>query len=485
MQDLINSTVKHQSVKAMKWMTSAEVGTRLLQFGVSIVLARLLGPSVFGVFGVCLIFFRLVGALGDLGFSTVIIQKEDLTGKMIGSAATLSLLFSCMLCMGLYLSASYAYYFFPYEGLEDVLRAFSFVFILEGLCIILRSIFIRELRFKALTVVQLLALVMGSGISLLLAFHGMGVWSLIVGLYTEIGLQVLLFMILSRRTIRPQIDGVSTKENIQFALKILLTRAAYFLNANLGALLVGKFLGEYALGLYVVAYGLMDAPVQRISKNIGIVSFTTLSKFQKDTQEFQKVYGTINHYFSLFVFAVFIGLFIVSQEFVVSFYGTAWQGMVIPLRVLCFAGIFRSLLVISSSSLVALNKVEMEIGISLGQALLMLILVLLLLQFGTAGACFGVACAHGLGYLASLFVLASKFKQTRTECFIHLYHSAVPSGVMVLISGLIWLLFKDSFTNLTFLIANIAACGTGFVLTVFWMDGTFFTQARKFLFVWS
>ena len=482
MQDQMYSTVKHESLKGMKWMTFAEVGTRFLQLGASIVLARLLGPSVFGVYGVCLIVFRLVGALGDLGFGTVIIQKEDVTGKMIGSAATLSLLFSCMLCMGLYLSASHAYVFFAYEGLTKILRAFSFVFIPEGLCIILRSIYIRELRFKALTVVQLITLGMGSGISLLLAFHGMGVWSLIVGLYTETGLQVLLFIILGRHVIRPQIDQVSIKEVYQYAMKILLTRTAYFLNANLGALLVGKCLGAHALGLFVVAYGLMDAPVQRISKSVGIVSFTTLSKFQKDTQEFEKVYGTINHYFSLVVFAAFIGLFIVSQEFVVAFYGTGWQGMVTPLRVLCFAGIFRSLLVLSSSSLLALNKVEMELGISLGQAILIFILTLLFVKLGTTGACLAVACAHGLGYLASLVVLSSEFRQTRTDCCIHLYHSAVPSGVMVLIWGLSKLVFSDSTTDLTFLMINIVACSTCFVLIVSWMDGTFFSQVRKLFF---
>ncbi len=480
MEDQIYSTVKYQSLKGMKWMTSAEIGTRLLQFGVSIILARLLGPSVFGVFGVCLIFFRLVGALGDLGFGTVIIQKEGVTEKLISSAGALAMLFSFVLCMGLFTSAGYVYHIFPYEGLVDVLRVFSFIFIFEGLSIIFRSIYIRELRFKALTVIQITTLGAGCGISLLLAFHGIGVWSLIAGLYTETGLQVLLFIILGRYASKPRIDRISIKENYQYAMKILLTRAAYFLNANLGALLVGKYMGEYGLGLYVVAYGLMDAPVQRISKSVGIVSFTALSKFQNDTQEFEKMYGTINHYFSLIVFAVFIGLFIVSREFVVVLYGSAWQGMVIPLQILCFAGIFRSLLIITSSSLVAMNKIEIELGISFGQSLLMLIFILALIQYGTAGACLGVACAQGLGYLASLFVLGSAFKQKQTN-YIHLYHSTVPSVAMLLAWSLSQFAFSGVVNDLSLLIINIVTCSTCFVLSVYWMDRMFFAKVRQFI----
>lgn len=463
-------------------MISAEVGTRLLQLGISIVLARLLGPSVFGTFGICLIFYRLFGAFGDLGFGAVIIQKDEITKKMIGSAVALSLLFSCIMGVGFYFFASYAYLYFTYDGLVDVLRACSFIFILEGLSIILRSIYIRNLRFKALSTVQLLTLATGSVISLLLAFQGVGIWSLVVGLYTEIGLQVMLLILLSHDAIKLRIDRPSIRDNYQYAMKILMARSIYYLNINMGAMVIGKFLGVYALGLYVVAYGLVDTPVQRISKSVGMVSFAALSKFQKNMQEFEKAYGIIKYYFSLIVFAAFIGLFIISQEFVATFYGSGWEDMVIPLRVLCFVGIFRALLVISSASLLALNKVEIELAIAFGQSVIMLILLVLFMQYGITGACLAVACAHGFGYIASLHFLGLEIKQKRAESFSHLYRAVVPSAVMLFVWVLSKLVFDDRITDLSTLIINILACGTCFVFSVLWMDRSFITKMSKFIF---
>jgi O-antigen/teichoic acid export membrane protein len=481
MQNIEHLTIKEQSARGLKWITASEIGMRGLQFGVSIVLARLLGPSVFGVFGVCLIFFKMIGMIGDAGLGTLIIQREHLPSKMVNGVSMISILLSAVLCIGLFLSASCFERLFQYKGLTYILRVFSFIFLIEGFNIILRSIFLRDLRFPALAIIQLLSLTVGGSISVILAVNSMGIWSLIIGLYIENGLHVVLLIIFSNRKIRPSLDFVFLKEDVHFALKIILTRASYFLNSSLGAVLIGKFLGDQALGLYVVAYGVMDMPVQRISKNVGILSVATLSKFQSDTREFGNIYKVINRYFSLVIFALFVGLFVVAEEFVMVFYGVKWLGMVVPLQVLCFAGIFRSLLVVSSASLVALNRIGTELIISFIQGLLMLITVLVLLQFGLAIACFGLVLAHGIGYLAAQIVIASRLKQAWTGCLGHLYHAAVPAGGMIVAWLIIRWLLKGNITNLTFFAVNTIACGFVFIFIATTMDKTVFSQIRKFL----
>jgi len=295
--------------------------------------------------------------VGDMGFGTLIIQRKHLSERMITSASKISVMFSAFLCVGLFLSAAHFEELFRYEGLAHVLRVFSFIFLIEGFNIILRSVVLRDLRFSTLALVQIVSLAVGGSTSVILAANSMGIWSLIIGLYVENGLHAVLLLTFSKREVKPSPDLVYSKEDIRFVLKIILTRATYFLNSSLGAVLVGKFLGEQALGLYVVAYGMIDMPVQRISKNIGIMSIATLSKFQSDLQEFGSICRTINRYFSLIIFAVFVGILVVAKEFVTIFYGFKWQEMIVPLQVLCFAGIFRSLLVVSSASLLALNRV--------------------------------------------------------------------------------------------------------------------------------
>jgi O-antigen/teichoic acid export membrane protein len=481
MKNMKHWVVKKQVASGLKWMTTTDIVARLFQFGVSIVLARLLGPRVFGVFGICLIFLRLAGAIGDVGLGTLLIQREDVTARMVNSALTVALLFSTFLCIGLYSSAWYLERYFQYENLKHVLRAFSCTLVLEGFNTVLRSIFVRDMRFSSMAVVQLLSLVAGGSVSIILAANSLGAWSLVAGLYVEGILQAIFLVVLCDRKIRASMDLTLTKTDVYFAFRIIITRATYFLNSSLSPLLIGRFLGEQTLGLYVVAYGVTDIPVQRISKNIGTLSLATLSKFQHDAYEFGNTYLTITRYFSLVILALFVGLFVVSEDYVVRFYGVQWIGMVVPLQVLCFVGIFRSFLVISSASLVALGKIGTELTISMSQSLLILAFVSVLLRFGLGGACLGLVLAHGIGYLATQIVIISGLKGIWTEWLANVYRAAAPAATMIVTWLLLKFLLKGNVAGLTFLVINVLSCAAVFILTATLMDRTLISQIKGFL----
>lgn len=481
MKNMEQLTVKGRAASGLKWMTGADIGSRVFQFAVSIILARLLGPKVFGVFGICLIFFRLAGAVGDVGLGTLLIQKEGTTPRMVNNASLISLLFSTFLCGALYLSAPYLEQYFRYQSLGTVLRAFSFMLIIEGHNTVLRSVLVRDMRFSHLAATQILSLAAGGIVSVALAANSAGAWSLVFGLYVEGIVQAILLLVYCERKVRPSANLAFEKEDVHFAWKILLTRAIYFLNSSLGALLIGRFLGEYALGLYVVAYGVTDMPVQRISKNVGVMSLATLSKFQADSRAFGDFYRTINRYFSLVILAIFVGLIVVAEEYVARFYGVKWLDMVAPLRVLCFVGIFRSFLVVSSAALVSLGRVGTEFVVSLGQSVLILIFVPVLLRFGLSEACFGLAISHGIGCLAAQIAITRGVKGVWTNWLASLCNAAIPAVGMVAVWSALRVLLRSGVSDLTFLAINILCCGTVFVLIAVLMDRTVLTQAWRFI----
>lgn len=482
MEDLSLLTVRERSARGVKWITIAEIGIRLLQVGISIVLARILGPSVFGIFGVCLILYKLISAIGDAGFGTLLIQRSRLTDRVVDNAFLISIVFSIILWLTLYLTAGYFERVFPYPELGGLLRAFSFIFIITGITILLRSILIRDLRLPAFAIIQFVSAAAGGGLSLILAVSSMGIWSLIFGLYLEAGLNVVLLAIFSQRKIRPSFKIVLEREDVRFALKAIFTRGVYFINSALGAVFIGKYLGDQALGFYVVAYGVVDLPVQRLSKNVGIMAVAALSRVQSDPREFGNLYKTIHRYFSLVVFALFIGLFVAAEEFVEGFYGQGWRGMTAPLQVLCLLGLLRSLLVVSSASLIALNKIGSELMISLFQGVMMAGFIMILYPHGLAAACLGMVLAHGAGYLYTLVVLASRLNLYWTKLLGPLYYAAVPAGGMILTWLIIRVVLKDHIPNLVLLFVHILTCGAVFVLIAHTMDKRFILQIKRFLF---
>ena len=473
--------IKNKSIKGIKWVGLAEVIVRIMQVISSIILARLLGPTTFGAFGICLIFYRFLHAIGDLGFGTAIIQKKNIEQKELESIFFLCLIFSTTLCLILYFSADYVQDFFSFGDLAKTLRILSFIFIIAPCSTILRSLFIRELNFDKLTISEVLSLLCNSVTAIFLAYKGFGIWSLITGLYIENILLTILLFHYGSWIPRLRISFTHIKEISNFACNVILARLAYFFNANIDKFLVGKFLGEHYLGIYIITYNLIDIPVQRLSKNAIKVTFSTLSKFQDNLMEFRKTYKTLNYYLSLIIFPVFIGLLIVAPEFTRVFYGPQWEEMIIPLRILCLAGIFRSLLVVSSTTLFAINKPKLEVMLALFQGSIIFSSAIVLLQFGISGVSIGVTTGYLIGFFVSLIVSLTIVGMKFREYVELISNPLIGVGIIIGIWFINFLIFKHLLTDVIFMIMNIGISMILFIIYISAKDRTIFYQLRKIL----
>ena len=167
----------------MKWVGTGEIIVRFLQVAATIILARLLGPEIFGSFAICLICFRLMNSIGDLGFSAVIVQKKKVESNQLDSILVLCFIFCIIATFFIYFSANIIEAFFGYANLSNSLRYFSFIFLCVPISAVYRSIFIRDMRFFSLTLIEVVSFMVNISISLFLAFQGKGIWALITGLY--------------------------------------------------------------------------------------------------------------------------------------------------------------------------------------------------------------------------------------------------------------------------------------------------------------
>ena len=112
---------------------------------------------------------------------------------------------------------------------------------------------------------------------------------------------------------------------------------------NIDKLLIGKFLGDQALGYYTLAYKIMLYPLQSISWVIGKVMFPAFSKIQHDLEKVRTAYLKMVKAISLVTFPMMFGLFAVAPEFVHVIYGPKWEPLILLIRILCFCGIVQSI----------------------------------------------------------------------------------------------------------------------------------------------
>ncbi len=478
---LSDAEVKHKSLKGLKWVGMAEVMVRATYFIGTIILAKLLGPAIFGILGVCLIFLKLVQVVGDLGLGTTLVQKKILSSGHLDTIFTICVLFSLLLNLALYYLAPFVQYFFNFQNLARPLQILSFLFIPQTLSMLLKCLFMRKLAFKRLTIIEVLSVLGNISTAIVMAYAGYGIGSLIAGMYVEHLLVTMLSFVSLRWFPRPALNRAAITDMYYFASQVIISRISYFGTNTIDKLLIGKFLGEHILGIYLVAYNLIDMPVQRISKNITKVTFATLSNFQNNLPEFKKIYISINYYLSLIIVPLFAGIFIIAPEFIRIFYGHHWEEMIRPLRILCAAGIFRSMMVVFSSTFLALNQPRREARISLMQCAILFILLILALNTGIIGVSAAVSLSYALGFTVALYYLLPPMNMNLRDYLSLLATSLTGSGIIVSLWASNLLLMRRIMGDLLFMSFTIALCGMCFTCYLLMRDRTIFVKLKIFL----
>src|SRR5690606_5311141 len=112
---------------------------------------------------------------------------------------------------------------------------------------------------------------------------------------------------------------------------------------NADNLLIGKYLGSAALGVYSRAYSLMLLPISEVISVLGSVMFPALSSIQQDRARVKRIYLRAMPMIALIAFPMMLGLVAVAEPFVLTLFGERWIGVAPLLRTLCFVGVIQSM----------------------------------------------------------------------------------------------------------------------------------------------
>ncbi len=357
--------LNQQTARNIKWQMATEISARGLQVLATIVLARLLAPADFGLIGMALIFTQLAYVLFDMGLSTALIQKKELETAHYQTAFAVFLAISVVFYLFVFALAPLISKFFNHSQLIAVLRWLGVIFFLYALRAVPFVRLTRQMRFRAIGVVQLLSTIAYAVAAVILAWKGYGVWSFVVGLIVQEAVLTSGTLLVLNEWYIPRFYPQKLNEMFVFGSQVLSSRLVGYVNVNLPNVIIGRWLGASALGFYSVAYQLVDFPVQRIAKNILRVMFPAFSRVQDDAAQFLHLFNETVRGLTFIVFPVFAGMVLVAPEFVKLFYGLKWLPLISILQILTIVGLARSLWVICSVIFLARGKPKTELLINL------------------------------------------------------------------------------------------------------------------------
>lgn len=378
------------AAKGVMWVSISQFSTQAFQFVVTIFLARLLIPEDFGIVGMAAVFTGFVVCINRLGFNAAIVQKKEITEKHLSTAFWSCVLIAIILYILTIAISPFIAGFFNKEIVRPVVCIVAIGFILGALGTVQRSLLSKQFNFKNLAKVEIGIAISYGVSSIFLALMGRGVWSLVYGGIFSDMVGTLLLWILCKWRPKLMFDYKSFKELFSFGMYVTGENVVNYISANIDYLLVGRFIGAHFLGVYTIAYMLMDFSRNKISNIITRVAFPAFSTIQDDNQRLRKGYLMVIKYISIITFPATMGLLIVAPEFITSVYGGKWKEVIIPLQIMCIAGILRSIGTTVGSVQYAKKRADIGFKWNLIELSILTLSIIIGIKYGIVGVAIAV-----------------------------------------------------------------------------------------------
>lgn len=324
---------------ALIWRFLGTIGVGLTRFSFTVVLARLLNPGDFGIFGYAMLFISFALIISDLGLRAAIVQRYDLDERHISTVCTLSVVAACVVCFFLCL---YSYFFL--QGIQSqVFMALSLVPLVTSLGLPQSAILERNMDFRTLQIIEAVSAWLSYAIAVLMALAGHGVWSLVCNAISATALYALMCVFVCR-TPHLHFSGFKqAKGLLKFGIGNTLARIANYFSSKGDSFVVGLCFPSEALGGYNMASQFATLPSNQSVSVITGVLFPYYASLQLDARTLNDRYLAILQVTALILIPFSAYFSVIMPEALLLVLGSKWTDYTQPAQVLCFAGLFGAL----------------------------------------------------------------------------------------------------------------------------------------------
>lgn len=385
-------TLREKTKRGLIWASAEAAARTLLQTGVLVILARMLTPEDYGVVGTALIIVGVSSIFSQLGVGPAIVQRKELEPRHLNAAFWISIIFSLLVGGIVFLTAPLLADLLRMPSLTPVLQVLALVFPLTGVSVVSESLLQRELRFNVLARREVISYALGFGVvGVALAWLGWGLWALVTANLVQALIRTIILF--HGSTWRP---GFSCRRDamadlFHFSTGLTVARLANYVATNGGDnLVVSRYLGADAVGVYGRAYQLMSQPANLIGNVLEKVLFPAMAKVQDQHEKLAAVYRQGVSLLATVMFSGSAMIYLLAPEIVHILLGPKWAGVVFPLQIFSAALLFRTSMKMSNSLIRARGAVWQMAWCQIIYAAATVGFAFAGLSWGLQGVCVGV-----------------------------------------------------------------------------------------------
>ena len=321
------SGLSQSGVTAVKWSTVSTLARFVLQLGAQVILARTLGPEIFGIFAIGMVVLTFATFFSGFGFSWSLLQRTHLCDEDVRFAWTWQLLVGIATTLAVYLLAPALADYFREPKAQPVIEWLSLACLLSAAAAPATYLLQRDLNFRAVGLVQVGSYLAGYlVVGVPMAMLGWGATSLVAAWLVQAAVVLVASYLLKPHPVRPLFWYADAASAVGTGRAVFFTNIVNWMLNNLDRILIGRLLNTQALGLYNAAYNLATMPNNLLLGALQPAFLAAGARLQDEQARLGRAYFQMLATIFVVVFPAFVFLALISTDLVQVLYGSKWSG---------------------------------------------------------------------------------------------------------------------------------------------------------------
>lgn len=394
------------TIHGLSWTTFLRIAIRVITFIRIAVLARILLPWQFGVFGIASLTLTFLEIITETGINSILIQQRDDYTAYLNTAFIISIIRGVVISLVIILTAPFIAHFFSSPDSVQLLYLVALVSFIRGFINPASVKFQKELYFRKEFFYRLTLIIIEAvtviGIALTIRSAASLVYSLIVSAIAEVLLSHLLIKPFPRFIFnRKKAWDIFHRGKWITGFGIL--DYIYSTGDNIA---VGKILGQAPLGIYQNAYKLSTLPITELVDVFYKVTFPVFVQMRQYPDRLKSAATKSAFLLTVLLFTSSLVIYLLASPLVSVILGPNWSAAVPVVKILAFLGFFRGTSTAFNSLFMALHMQKQVTYITFFNALgLTVTIIPLVNSYGLAGAGYSAIIGAAFSVIPAFFLV--------------------------------------------------------------------------------
>ena len=364
------------------WRMAERFGAKGVEFLVSIILARLLAPEVYGTIALVTVFITILQVFVDSGLGNALIQKKDVDDTDYSTVFFFNITFCSVLYVLLFLAAPLIARFYNDDSLTDIVRVLGLTVLIAGVKNVQQAYVSRNMLFHRFFYATLGGTIGAAIVGIYLAYHGYGVWALVAQQVFNVAMDTVILWITVKWRPRRLFSFGHLKTLYSFGWKLLVSSLVDVVYNDIRQLIIGKMYSKEDLAYYNRAKQIPHLITSNINTSINSVLFPAMSSAQESRERVKAMTRRAIKISTYILAPMMRGLAACSKPVISILLTDKWLPCVPFLIIFCITNLFLPIHTANLNAIKAMGRSDLFLRLEIMKKVIGVIVLIISMQYG-------------------------------------------------------------------------------------------------------